>query len=783
MEATMPHGRPVCAALLALMTLFAPVLRAADEVTADEVRTAIRRGVEYLKSQQDKVNGSWPEHPGQPGGMTALCTLALLTAGESPASREMQLALNYLRGLPDPTDTYAVALQTMALAAAEPEKDRAIIARNARWLENAQMKDGPQAGMWGYKFDGRRADNSNTQFALLALYEAERVGIGIEPNVWRLSLEHFRSTQRADGSWTYFEQQPPLPSTGSMTCAGVGSMLICSDRLGLREAEVLPNGSVQCCGLQSSDDHIERGIAWLGKQSLNDNPGMSAWHLYYLYGIERVGRLSGRRFLGDLDWYRSGAAVLLRSRDTLNGQWKGGGIIESNPVLGTSFALLFLAKGKRPILISQLEWTSDQDWNRHPAALHNLTRRVEERWRRDLAWQTIRLKYASVQELMETPVLFLRGTSALRLTQEQKAALKDFVGQGGFVLAEACDGDGCDGRAFDASFRQLMEEIFPDSPLRPLPPEHAVWYAEEKVDPRHLPSDMWMYGIDACCRTSVMYVNKSLSCYWELHAGKRTTDYPPQVTQRIEACMNLGQNIVAYATNRELKEKLDAPLVRLQDQSDSLRRGTLAIPKLNHTGGADEATHALANLLLTVREQAEIRVNTERLLLSPTDLAIFDHPVLFMHGRRSFRFSPAERQALAEYLQRGGFVFGDAICASPQFAESFRREFEATFPDARFVTLPPDHPLYSQQYRGALLDRVTVRDPQIRNEGDPLKANLVQLSPVLEGLEIDGRLAVVFSPLDLSCALENQSSLECKGYIKADAARLGVNIILFALGQ
>ena len=51
------------------------------------------------------------------------------------------------------------------------------------------------------------------------------------------------------------------------------------------------------------------------------------------------------------------------------------------------------------------------------------------------------------------------------------------------------------------------------------------------------------------------------------------------------------------------------------------------------------------------------------------------------------------------------------------------------------------------------------------------------------GLEINGRLAVVFSPYDLSCALENHESLECKGYIKADAARLGVNVILFALQQ
>ena len=37
--------------------------------------------MEFLKTQQDKVRGNWPEHIAQPGGLTALCTLALLNAG------------------------------------------------------------------------------------------------------------------------------------------------------------------------------------------------------------------------------------------------------------------------------------------------------------------------------------------------------------------------------------------------------------------------------------------------------------------------------------------------------------------------------------------------------------------------------------------------------------------------------------------------------------------------------------------------------------------------------
>ena len=71
----------------------------------------------------------------------------------------------------------------------------------------------------------------------------------------------------------------------------------------------------------------------------------------------------------------------------------------------------------------------------------------------------------------------------------------------------------------------------------------------------------------------------------------------------------------------------------------------------------------------------------------------------------------------------------------------------------------------------------------MRAGDDPLTAHLKKVSPLLEGLQIDDRISVVFSPYDISCALENGSSLQCKGYVKGDAARLAINIILFALQQ
>jgi hypothetical protein len=207
------------------------------------------------------------------------------------------------------------------------------------------------------------------------------------------------------------------------------------------------------------------------------------------------------------------------------------------------------------------------------------------------------------------------------------------------------------------------------------------------------------------------------------------------------------------------------------------------IPKIRHGGGSNDAKNSLPNLLRVIRAETELPVSTEQLLIAPDDPRLLDHPFTFIHGRRDFRFSQRERSALAAYLRCGGFLFGDSICASSQFAAAFRREIKAALPEAQFVRISEDHPIFSQELRGYDLAQVTLRDPQLRTDGDPLKSKLVRIKPLLEGVEIDGRLAIVFSPYDISCAMENHASLECKGYIKADAARIGVNIVLFALQQ
>jgi hypothetical protein len=749
-------------------------------IDAAQVLAAIDHGIAFLKREQ-LPRGNWTEFPNYDGGVTSLCTLALLNSGVSVDDPTVKQALNYLRGL-ELDKTYSVALQTMVLCAATPKQDMLRITRNVKWLEANQIKDGPRKGAWSYPGPG--GDNSNSQFAVLALYDGQRVGVEVSRETWTLAQKYWAGTQNEDGSWGYV---PDDSGTGSMTCAGIGGLYISTAALDSGDAAV-ENGHVICCRPHVQDDQLDRAINWLGSHfSVNHNPrpagGGQSCLYYYLYGLERSGRLTAHRFIGKHDWYREGAEVLIREQDSLSHYWKGNWYAERDPRISTAMALLFLSKGRRPIIMAKVKYGEADMWNQHRRDAAHLTEYIEEAWGLGLTWQVIDPADATVEDLLQAPVLYISGSQAPNLLPHAKK-LRDYVDRGGFIFAEACCSDS--GR-FNVAFRQLMATVFPEPEykLQPIPPGHPIWRMQDIVRPGS-PYAGRLQGVEYGCRTCVVYCTEDLSCYWELARPGQWTRNAPDITEHIADALAIGVNVLTYATNREPKGKeqaFDTPQGEVASANGSPRE-VIEIAKLRHGGGCNDAPGALLNLMRTATQgELKLQVRAAPELINISDPSLFKYHMVFMHGRQEFHLTDAERQRLREYLERGGTLLADSICASKSFTESFRHEIAAALPGKQLQAIPASDKIFTTAYGGYDIRHVSLRDPQVADNAQPVSARVQQVEPQLEGIQLEGRWAVVFSPFDISCALESHQGIGCRGYTQQDAARIGLNVLLYSLNQ
>ncbi len=759
-------GRLACLALLlAPALILAPAPPARADVTSAEVEEAIRNGVRFLARIQ-QPDGSWPDVDARSHtGTTSLVMLALLTAGEKPGTPMIDKALAFLEqfSATDLNSTYAVSLQTMVFATADPARFRIQLARNVEWLERAQIKPGDGnpnwPGAWTYAADkGAPADNSNSQYALLGLNAAAEVGIPVKGEVWVRARQYWEMAQFNRGGWGYMPHGGDQP-TGSMTCAGLASLVISGTKRFEGQETLLPDGTVRNCGQGGVNINLQRGIDWIGSHfrvSENWSRGQQ-WKFYYLYGLERAGRLTGQRYFGEHDWYREGAEYLVHEQDKLTGQWVGRDSVENKPQIATSFALLFLAKGRAPVLVNKVRHQPADDWDNDHDDIRNLTGIVSRDWKHLVTWQVVDPNVARVEDLLMAPILYLNGHEAPQFTVAGKRALREYIEQGGLIVGEAC----CGRPEFDRGFKELMKEILPEPEydLHPLAEDHAVWRAKHKLSPDVHP----LWGVEFGCRTVVIYSPQDLSCGW--NQAENQPDHPMVVK-----AIRVGQNIVDYATGRELPEDKLTPRSTTKFKGEAPKRGALHIAKLQHAGEWNIAPMAIPNLTSMLRDKLKLDVVVNHRSIYANDPNLVYYPLLYIHGRSNLTFPPEHMQILRRHLEPGGgVIFADAACGSPGFDTAFRKFIADLLPDQKLEPIPADDELFRLP-GGFDLSNVQYSKSAGGGTGPPQ----------LEGIKINGHWAVIYSRYDIGCALERQQGLDCKGYNHESALKIAANVVLYA---
>lgn len=280
------------------------------------------------------------------GAMLALLVLAAAQDGVPQNDPKFVTALGKLDAC-NLTDTYGLALRLMAYA--ELEKPQRLVKRIRDDCKKLLAQQCPTGGFSYGKGAGDVWDLSNTQFGALGLRAAAALGCEIPRERWLSLANLVLRFQDYGGGFGYVRFSKDKPYS-SMTVAGIGALEICRQQLATDEVSAELAKAIENAWRWQADHASDIGAWDVGNT------------VYFHYGLERAGVLSGRHKVGDRDWYRVGAEMLLAH------QRHGGGWVsamdfpsgEVNPAAGignpvaTAFAVLFLRKRFQKVLITPL---------------------------------------------------------------------------------------------------------------------------------------------------------------------------------------------------------------------------------------------------------------------------------------------------------------------------------------------------------------------------------------------------------------------------------------------
>ena len=371
----------------------------------------------------------------------------------------------------------------------------------------------------------------------------------------------------------------------------------------------------------------------------------------------------------------------------------------------------------------------------------------------------------------ELPVLYVTGWTPMpQLGEAVLNKLRRYLYDGGTLVVHAQ----CGRQEFVETARRELARLFPDRQLAAVDADSPLFHACYDIAQMRVRKDdrpfetgkPYIEAIHLGCRPAVIFSPIDLNCGWDVASRPIQGGilYPQ------DDAMKLGVNIIATAlANFQYARAWGTQ--KVYHQQGEKTRDQLVIAQIVHDGDWDPTPHALPNLMKYVQENTTLNVQFKREVLDAADSAIFKHPVLYLTGLRDFKFTDVQVERLRRFLGAGGVLIADAAAGRRAFDVAFRREIKRVLPSAGLKVIPIDSPIYQMPNRIRSADYtalVKVQHPSLN-------------APVLEGITIDGQLAVIYSPLSLSNGWERLGFAYNRGYSDTDALRLGANILSYAL--
>ena len=737
------------------------VSSSAMAASPESVAESIRKGREWLLSQQK--GGTWeqasaPEKPGpsdvaggQWGGLTSLATYALLASGESIQNPKLHDAVDFLKHA-EIRGTYAIGMRSQVWQFLPADPDMSACAnRDMQALLNGVLQTPDNTGLYNYltpaKPDDTRVDHSVSQYGVLGAWALEKMGAAIPPKYWQLVEERWEAHQDASGGWCYGRRPSDgQPISMAMTAAGVATLFITQDFLHANEG-IQPRGNI-------TRPTIEAGLKWMA-----DNFDSTGGNWYAWYGIERIGVASGLKYFGPHNWYEKGAELITQSQDA-GGSWGG-------DVVSTSFCVLFLSRGRAPIMASKLQYEvieakSKQPvaglWNQRPRDLANATRWVGQRVERDLNWQIVNLQ-APVDELAESPILYISGSKPLNLSDPDKAKLRQYIEDGGMVVANPDGGK----IIFTDSFKKLGEELFPQYKFRELAEKHVIYTGQQFQRAKSKVKFPLQALSNGARELMIALPPADLARQWQLNDDRNREEPFP-----------LMANLYLYSVDKASQYKGERKVLKVDPAVTADKAISLA--RLQYDGNWDPEPGGWRRMQAVMHNShsADLKVSPVKLGEGKLDNSF---NAAHLTGTGAIKLTPAQQEELKKYVEGGGVLIVDAAGGDSAFRNAVEAELAAVFGadggKALSSSLKPDNALYS-----AMGEVATTTE--YRNYAR-LELGRLPKEPRLRALEVNGKYRVVYSPQDMTVGLLGQPVDGIFGYSPKSATDIMASLLLYAV--
>ena len=737
---------------------------------AATVQASIDRAKAFLYSRQ-KPDGTWEnlDAPSpaardggnvdgtQWGGMTAIVTYALLASGEKPADPRLAKPIEFLRNTNQMAGLYSVGIRAQIWQFLPENADnRRAILRDGKLLLEAVNRSGPARGLYRYTLRPNGDwDHSASQIAVLGIWALAERGFEVPLDYWQLVDTAWRANQR-NGGWAYDQQQQREGKLlASMTAAGVATLFLTQDFLHAQDG-------LNCRG-NITNRSIEDGLKWMGENF------EQADSMYALYGVERIGVASGYKYLGETDWYASGARRLL-AQQRGDGAWSGFGGEDPN----TAFGLLFLVRGRAPILMSKLDYDisptknapkpiaggtppRDANWNQRPRDAANATRFVAKQVEKTLNWQITNLA-ASPAELLDSPILYISGNQALAFTPDEEAKLKSYLQQGGMILANS----DCNAPAFSQSVRALGKRLFPAYDFRELPDDHPIYTRQQfpRIAWKQKPS-LLALGNDV--REMIFLMpNGDTARAWQTNDVAKLPQF------------QLLANLHLYSIDKTFSRTRGETYL-LTPRADAKQARTLKVARLKYPGNWDPEPAGWPRLATHLLNTHGVTLATETLDLGSGKLDPKAHPLAHLTGTQTLKLTEGQLAELKGYVDAGGTLLIDSAGGREAFSSSVEEPLVKTFGDALKDPLKPESDLFRLSSPAAA--------PAFRAFSRTVLAGSDLKEFRLRGVTLPARGNLFFSREDLSAGLVGQPVDGVFGYAPETALDLVTRVALWSLGD